>query len=365
MHLLLALFKYFPYGGLQKDTLRFAEEAVRQGHQATILTTAWEGERPEGIHILMCKCTGFSNHAKMQKFEMRFKGELATGKYDVSLAMSRIPGADFYFVADTCMAEWMPQKHSKLALTLFPRYRTYLRQEAEICAPDSKTVLFYIAEAQKKAFKKIYNLPDDRFAYLPPGMDSRCIRPANALEIRRAKRSELGLNEEQIALILVGTNLWRKGADRVMESMAHVTDKRLVFFIAGADKQENVDKLAAKYGVAAQVRFLGPRKDINQLLLAADLMVHPAREEGTGTVLVEALAAGCPVICTEECGFSNFVQDATRTVIPSEFSQKALDAMLAKSIENLPELTEQTIDYAKTQDFTARSRVAIERMCRL
>ena len=56
MKLLLALFKYFPSGGLQKDTLRFAEEAIRRGHDVTLLTTSWEGPPPpDGLEIAICR----------------------------------------------------------------------------------------------------------------------------------------------------------------------------------------------------------------------------------------------------------------------------------------------------------------------
>ena len=39
MRILISLYKYFPYGGLQKDTLRFAREAARRGHQVDLLVT--------------------------------------------------------------------------------------------------------------------------------------------------------------------------------------------------------------------------------------------------------------------------------------------------------------------------------------
>ena len=58
MKLLLALFKYFPSGGLQKDTLRIAEEAIRRGHDVTLLTTSWEGPPPpDGLEIAICNVT--------------------------------------------------------------------------------------------------------------------------------------------------------------------------------------------------------------------------------------------------------------------------------------------------------------------
>jgi UDP-glucose:(heptosyl)LPS alpha-1,3-glucosyltransferase len=363
---LFALFKYFPFGGLQKDTLRFAEEALSRGHQPAILTTAWDGPPPpEGVEVLFTRARGWSNHARMENFARDFQQAICYGDYDASLAMNRIPGADLYFVADSCMTLWMHKKHSALLLALHPRYRTFLRHEAQLCAPDSPTKLLCIAPIQQQEYKQAYNLPDDRLLYLPPGMDPRCRRPADdaSKAIRRAKRAELGLGENDIAVIQVGTGLWRKGVDRTMQALAAASAQghKVRLLLAGGEKPATVGKLAERSGLAAEaVFFLGPRHDVPELLLASDLMVHPAREEGTGTVLIEALAAGLPVICTDVCGFAPFVAQATATTVPEPFSQERLNQLLLQSLSRLPQLASDTHAFANTQDFCSRSAVAVD-----
>lgn len=363
MKILLALYKYFPYGGLQKDTVRFAEEALSRGHETTVLCTSWEGERIPGLRVIVISVRGMSNHGRMEGFLDAFVREREAGGYDVSLAMNRIPGADFYFVADSCMGKWMSQRHSKLALTLFPRYRTYLRHEALISSPFSHTRLLYIAERQAAEYKQHYTLVDERLEYLPPGMDVRCLKPVESFARRQAMRRKLGISDETQLWLLVGTNLHRKGADRVMAALGSLpaeASSRVCFCIVGNDRPEAVARMAVSHGVSEYVRFLGARFDVPDLLLAADLMVHPAREEGTGTVLIEGLSCGVPVICTEECGFSPFVAEATGTVIKTPFSHEALVTMLENAMGCLPELRERTLSYALKQDFVSRSRRVVE-----
>ncbi len=362
MKLLFALYKYFPWGGLQKDTLRFAEEAVRRGHQATILTTGWQGDCPPGIEVRRCECHGWSNHARMVHFAEEFRRIKETCEFQATLAMNRIPGADFYFVADSCMALWMPKKHSWLALHLLPRYRVYLRQEAEICAPDSPTRLMVIAPSQKREYQQAYGLPDERFVALPPGMDPRCGHPADASARRLAKRRELGLSDDELVCLEVGTNLWRKGVDRSMAAVvAQMTlGRKIRFLLVGGDGQDGVRSMAEQFGLCEIVQCLGPRDDVPDLLLAADVMVHPAREEGTGTVLIEAIAAGLPVICTAVCGFADYVAASGGRVVPEPFEQTALNEALADCLEHRAELSRRALDYAATQDFTGRSRAAIK-----
>ena len=366
MKLVIALYKYFSWGGLQKDTLRFAQEAARRGYQVTILVTEWLGDQPsERIHVEVVPIRAGTNHGAMDKFARLFQEYCYRHSFDVSLAMNRIPGADFYFVADSCMANWMPKKHSSLALRLLPRYRTYLRHERSICAPLGPTRLLYIAPPQKADFMAAYGLPEERFVYLPPGMDPRCRRPADADQVRGRKRGELGLAEDALVLIEVGTNLWRKGVDRVMAAITALPAElrsRVRFVLAGADDPERVRNMAQAQGVEDAVVFLGPRQDVPELLLAADVMVHPAREEGTGTVLIEGLAAGLPVMCTAACGFSSFVHDATATVVPEPFAQPFLNSLLRDALAQLPSLAARTIAFASTQNFCGRDQVVVAAM---
>ena len=69
-------------------------------------------------------------------------------------------------------------------------------------------------------------------------------------------------------------------------------------------------RLADKLGVAHQVHFLGGRDDIPQWLWAADVLLHPAYAENTGTVLLEAAVAGLPVLTTDACGYAFWVRQA-------------------------------------------------------
>ncbi|MBO4513137.1 MAG: glycosyltransferase family 4 protein, partial [Victivallales bacterium] len=354
---------YFPYGGLQKDTLRFAQEGRDRGHRMTIVCTSWTGERPEGVEIVLLPSHGWSNHARMEAFAKKVREYRRYRVFDAVLTMNRIPGGDFYFVADSCMGKWLSQRHSTLVLRLHPRYRSYLRHEALLCSPHAHTSLFYIAEKQRNEYQEWYGLPNGHFVWLPPGMDERCSLPRDSAE-RQATRHELGLDDDTVALFLVGTNLLRKGVDRVLAAVGNLpAEVKVRFFLAGNDSSREVARLVRRMGILSErFSFLGARADVPRLMHAMDLMVHPAREEGTGTVLVEAIASGLPVICTQVCGFENYVRAATATVVPEPYQQESLNLMLAKCLRRLPELHRRTCEYARTQDFTGRSRVAIERM---
>ena len=78
---------------------------------------------------------------------------------------------------------------------------------------------------------------------------------------------------------------------------------------------------------------LPPSDDIVRYFLAADLFLHPAREENTGSVILEAIIAGTPVLCTAVCGFAEHVlrADAGR-VTPEPFRQAEFDSAMAEML---------------------------------
>ena len=64
LHIAFALYRYFPFGGLQRDMLRIAHACVECGVSVKIFCAEWEGELPAGIAVERLPVSGFTNHAK-------------------------------------------------------------------------------------------------------------------------------------------------------------------------------------------------------------------------------------------------------------------------------------------------------------
>ena len=119
-------------------------------------------------------------------------------------------------------------------------------------------------------------------------------------------------------LLFLGRVSWKKGLDRLIPALAHVPGAELR--IAGNDEEglrPELERLAQAAGVAERVRFLGPvaGEEKAALLGRAAVLVLPSRSENFGNVVLEAMAAGCPVAVTPEVGLADTVRETGAGIV--------------------------------------------------
>ena len=119
--------------------------------------------------------------------------------------------------------------------------------------------------------------------------------------------------------------------------------------------------LAKHLGCADRVTASGSvsDEDLGRLLLAADVLIHPARLDVTGTVILEALGAGLPVVVTENCGYSPHVDAAgAGAVVRREASPEELAAAASPSTTQRQAWSIAARDYVRRTDLTKGLDVA-------
>jgi len=114
-------------------------------------------------------------------------------------------------------------------------------------------------------------------------------------------RSQLGVEGSDVLILSVGRLAADKGFDYLIGAAASLPrgDRRYRIFIAGeGPHRARLERLTHQLGVADVVTFLGFRRDVNELLAACDLVVLPSLREGLSIAMLEAMAAGKPIIAT-------------------------------------------------------------------
>ena len=123
-------------------------------------------------------------------------------------------------------------------------------------------------------------------------------------------RAALGVGEDEVFILSVGELIPRKDHETVIRALGQVKGLSFKYFICGKGPlREELINLARQEGHEGRVRLLGFRTDISELCQAADLFVFPSRQEGLSVALMEAIACGTPVLCSNIRGNTDLVQD--------------------------------------------------------
>ena len=337
MQLAFALYKYFPFGGLQRDFLRIALACQARGHTIRVYVLEWSGEIPTGFEVVTVPVRAHSNARRYEKFLAWMQQDLRQRPADRVVGFNKMPGLDVYFAADPCYEEKARSLRGPL-YRLSGRYRHFAAFERAVFAPESHCRILMISSLQQPFFEKHYATPPERFHLLPPGISPDRRAPADAPEIRAAFRQEFGLDSDELLLLQLGSGFKTKGLDRSLKAVAALPEalrSRTRMIAIGQDDPAPFQRQAQGLGLAAQVSILPGRSDIPRFLLGADLLIHPAYNENTGTVLLEALVAGLPVLTTAVCGYAHYIEEAEAgCVIAEPFVQECLDTTLANMLSD-------------------------------
>jgi glycosyltransferase involved in cell wall biosynthesis len=153
-------------------------------------------------------------------------------------------------------------------------------------------------------------------------------------------RGELGLADDDIVVGCVAVMRARKGHLVLLEAIEPLIRQNarlhLVLVGSGSPTFEQVQAYVAGHGLDGRVHLLGTRRDVPNLLGGFDLFALATEQEASGTVFVEASAAGLAVIGTDVGGVSEMLKDGETGLLVPVKDPDALRAALSRLIDDPP-----------------------------
>ena len=333
MQIAFSIFKFFPYGGIQRDLLKLAGECRARGMGVRIYTIRWLADPPENMELCLVPVRSVSRHGRYERFAERVRADLERRPVDLLVGMNKMPGLHVYYAGDSCYREKAGTQRSGV-YRLLPRYRSFVRAERAVFEPDSGTEILTLSDVQAPVFRRHYGTPVRRFHALPPGIERDRAAPPDRQAIRCRVRAELGLDEVELLLLFVGSGFVKKGLNRVLLGLRALPPDVLArtwLYVLGDDRPGRFRRMARRLGVARRVRFLGGRSDVPSFLLAGDGLVLPAFDENAGMVILEAMIAGLPALVTGNCGYASWLEEAEAGLLtPVPFEQQEFNRQLAE-----------------------------------
>lgn len=175
-----------------------------------------------------------------------------------------------------------------------------------------------VSEAVKESLLR-HGIPEKKIVVILNGINTG----KYSITDRTVARKRLGLTEEEFIFSFVGRLTKQKGADILLKALSRLDGGSLI--IAGnGEERDELEKMAKKLGIAGRVKFLGVVKNVPEVLAASDCFVLPSRWEGLGIVLLEAMAAGKPIIASRVGGIKEIVIENENGILASAGSDNEL-----------------------------------------
>jgi len=195
-------------------------------------------------------------------------------------------------------------------------------------------------------------IPEEKMIVIHNGIDPRiAFLPKKEAQEQLFASIPRFLNTSTSLIVSIANHYRTKGLDILIRTMDHV-DAHLIV-IGDGPEREQLRSLAKKHG-RGRVHFIGSVDSASKYLKAFDLFVLPSRKEGLPYTLLEAQAAGIPIVATTVGGIPELIRDGENGYLAkpndpgalAEIIKQALTRPLPSALENeytLPRMMERTI----------------------
>ncbi len=207
-------------------------------------------------------------------------------------------------VMGSCLSRMTGRPHVS---TCHGFYKTRLSRRIFPCWGEA---VIAISPAVQKHLRDDFNVPDDRIALVPSGIDLRMHAPVDGnrkCELRR----QYNWGEGPVLGIIARLSDV-KGQDVLVEAMTkireQIPDAKLI--MAGEGRMEPVLRgMVKRMGLDQNVLFYPLACKVSEILPALDIFVMPSRQEGLGLSIMEAQASGVPVVASRVGGIPSLIED--------------------------------------------------------
>ena len=284
-------------GGAEAYLKRLAAGIAAAGHRGLLFSTAeWPAEQWRFGPIERVKAAGpivFADEVE----------KVARDKCDLLFSLERIWRCDLYRAGDGVHRAWLERRDQiggpfqKIARLFNRKHSAALALEKSLFADHGAGRIIANSAMVRDEIVAFYGYPADDIHVVYNGVPLELFRGEGQ---RTRVRADLGLENDEIAILFAGSGWERKGLRFAVEAVESL-GARLRLLVAGrGDPQEFP---------AARALFLGVVRDMPSLYRAADVFLLPTIYDPFSNACLEALASGLPVITTKANGFSEIIEN--------------------------------------------------------
>jgi UDP-glucose:(heptosyl)LPS alpha-1,3-glucosyltransferase len=300
-------------GGIERAASDLATSMAERGHDVHF-HCAESSSAAGRVTLHRVHVPGAPNCLRLSSFAVAAQRQIARGAYDIVHSHGSIIGGDV-ITAHSChraglrIVSAIPAGVTRSGRNYGLADAVRLHIERRNFAGRSYRSVIAVSRGVKEELVAEYGVPPDDIHVIPNGIRTDRFPGAKNPRIRLEVRSRLAIPSSTLLLLFVGNEFARKGLADAIAALQHIDTTDLLLLVAGSDDAEPYARLAREMGVHERVRFLGHQDDIDGIYQASDLFVFPSRYEASSLAVLEAAAAGLPLILTRFHGAEDLLEE--------------------------------------------------------
>jgi UDP-glucose:(heptosyl)LPS alpha-1,3-glucosyltransferase len=322
-------------GGTEADLRRMASGLAARGHALHVFVAATE-RPPDGVTAHRVPVLRAGRIARLLSFALVAPRLVARTRWDVVVGFGRTPRQDVIRVGGGTHRSYLAAMAAAgRRRGQGPYQRALLRLERRMFQPDGHRRVLAVSRRVADEVVRDYDVPRDRVRVIYNGVDLERFHPQRRETDGVRLRNELGLGRRPVC-VAIGTGFARKGFDLLFECWRAAPPANAALVVVGDDQRlAHYRRLAAAPPLAGHVYVLGPRADVERLLAVADVLCLPSHQEAFGNVVLEAAAAGVPVVTSAAVGAAELLEGPlTELVVADPAHGSALRDALTRAVSD-------------------------------
>jgi len=348
-------------GGAERSVFELRAALTALGYSVDILAAKGQADA-KNIHILCRDSSG--KRVNFYTFEEAIKKHLSENKYDIVHSVLPFDFADVYQPRGGTYAETIIRNaasyqnklleyYKKITAATNSRRTMLLRAERKISQSPNGPLIAALSEYVAEQFRQHYNTDAGRIVLIPNGVKTdKRINTTAADTLRSHILAKLRLKEADnpVLFLFVANNFRLKGLSPLIQAMQNAarkkTERQAYLIVAGHGKEKKyrrfIDASSTK-----NILFLGPLSHIQNALSIVDVAVLPTFYDPSSRFILEALAAGKPVITTKFNGATDLFNHNRHGIIinsPDNIEATAEAINYFTDTENIRKASEAIIE---------------------
>ena len=309
-------------GGTERDLLVTAQILTAAGHQVTIYADEVRS-RSGDLAVRQVPVLPLGRALRFLSFALRVARLARRDGAELILSFARSVNADIVRSGGSAHSSYIRAARRWQSATASAAMRLSLYHRAQIALERTsfKSPYFQcgiaVSELVRQDLLKTFALAPSKVFTLYNGVDLKRFTPNHDKSLAGRIRREFGIPEDWRAVAFIGHGFARKGLRFLLDAWPQV-NSRTCLVVAGTDRAAAAYRRhAMQLGIGDRVIFIGARSDVEHLFAAVDALALPSLFEPFGNVVMEAMAAGLPALCSKLTGAAE--------LIPRELSELVID----------------------------------------